>query len=190
MKNLLLIPAMVFALATASATDLPTFSIVKDKTFVLNTNDWNTNEVVVSFLTSEGNEIYTEVFAPSDNKLRKYNLKQLPQGDYKVVVSDDFKSITYDFLIKNEELVQLTESDVSFVPQVLTTEDRIDINLLSLSKKVKIYLNDAQGHNLYNTVVKNSPIVTKRMNISKLERGNYTLEISVGDKWYTHTFEK
>ena len=190
MKNLLLIPVLVMALASVKASDLPTLSIAKDKSFVLNANDWKMDELTVSFLSSDGEEIYSEIFQPSDKKIRKYNLRELPAGTYTVVVANYSKSISYDLVYAGDLVTEVSEGEIYYTPQVFSDDQKIDINLLSLNKKVKIYLSDASGHGLHSEVIKHAPVVTRRINISRLNKGMYNLSINVDDKWYNHTIIK
>ena len=144
----------------------------------------------ISLLTQDGEEIYSESIQPAIKRHRKYNLELLPKGNYKLVVSDDLRTVTYAIEIAYGADIEVSEGKTSFIPQVSLTEDKIDINLLAQNEKVRISLYDNDGNNLYYENINNSMVVEKRLDISNLDNGDYTLSMYVGDRWYNNTFEK
>jgi hypothetical protein len=185
MKNLLLILLYVFALNNVNAADLPSLIIDTDKTIVLDFNDWKSTTLNVSITDMSGFEIYEDTILPTKKRTQKFNLKNLPKGYYNVVVSDEYKSVKYDVKVSNTSVVSVSEGSTSYFPQITTTREVIDINLLALNKKVNISLMDEKGNSIYNEVINNDPAVTKRLNIANLDRGNYTLRVNIGDASYT-----
>ena len=122
MKNLLLIPFMVLTLTGIKATDLPTISLVKDKTFVLNINDWNKNELNISFLTQEGEEIYSERIQPTNSHQQKYNLQILSKGSYQMLVSNGIKHITYKIDISENSITKISKGVDAYIPQTINKD--------------------------------------------------------------------
>ena len=107
-----------------------------------------------------------------------------------MIISDDFKSVTYDMEVTQDAVARVSEGKTAFKPQVVWTGEAIDLSLLSLGKKVYITFYDDYGNDLYAEKFENSSIITKRLNIAGLERGSYTLSIKAGDKNYTHIIKK
>ena len=114
----------------------------------------------------------------------------LPEGDYSVVLSDEFKTVKYQIAVSRREVSSISDGQVTYYPQVNASESNIDINVLALRNKVDITLLDDEGHEIYVENIKNMPTITKRLNIAKLEKGNYTLRVNVGDNWYTQVIRK
>ncbi len=113
MKNLLLILTMAYTL-NVSAGNIPTLKIVEDKTFVLNINDWKNSELNVSFFNQEGEEIYSEKITPSKVFQRKFNLQVLRKGDYQVIISSEFRSISYDVNVAEARISKISEGKVTY----------------------------------------------------------------------------
>ena len=185
MKNLLLILVCVMAFASAKANHLPTVMVDADKSFVLDLNDWNKSILDVSIINDRGVELYEDTILPTEGRMKKFNLKFLPKGEYNVVVSDEYKSVSYEVKVSNTKVVSISEGTANFIPQVRLNDGNIDINLMALSKKVNISLLDQDGNQLYGEKIKDLPTISKRLNIAKLERGSYTLQVNVGNNWYT-----
>lgn len=184
MKNLILILLCVVAFNNINAADLPSLTIDTDKSVVLDFNDWNLTALNVSITDNSGVEIYEDTILPTKTRTQKFNLKNLPRGYYNVVVSDDYKSVKYGVKVSNKSVVSVSEGSTSYFPQINTTREVIDINLLALSKRVNIALTDEEGNHIYNEVIKNNPAITKRLNIANLDSGNYTLRVNFGGASY------
>ncbi len=190
MKNLLLILLSVIAFTSVKADNLPKLKIDSNKSFVLNTNDWNNTELTLSIVDHGGALVYEDTILPSEKGIKKYNLQLLPKGTYNVVVSDQYKTVKYDIAVSRNEVSSISEGNATYMPQVNSSRENIDINVLALRKNVKISLTDDQGNELYGERIKDMPTITKRLNIAKLEKGDYVLKVNVGDSWYTQLIRK
>lgn len=131
MKNLLLIPFLVLVLTSVKAADFPTLTIAEDKAFVLNINDWNHNELNISFLTPEGIEIYSERIQPTGDSQKKYNLQILKKGTYQVIVSSGTRNITYDIEITENSITKISKGRASQNSQELTKDIRSKIKFIN-----------------------------------------------------------
>ena len=190
MKNILLILLCVCGFTNVNADALPTLKIDSKKSFVLNTNDWDNTELALSIVDHHGTLVYEDTILPTERGMKRYNLQLLPKGSYSVVVRDEYKTVKYDISVSEWEVSSISEGMATFYPQIFTSDNNIDINLLSLSKKVKISLVDEAGNVLYGEKLVGMPTVTKRLNIAKLEKGEYSLRVSVGDNYYTQIIKK
>lgn len=178
------------AFTSVKADKLPTLKIDSDNSFVLNTNDWNNTELTLSIVDPAGVSIYEDTILPTERGLKKYNLQLLPEGDYSVVVNDLYKTVEYQVTISDDKVASITTGNATFLPQVNATREKIDINLLALSKNVNFSLTDGQGNEVYGENIKDTSAITRRLNIAKLERGDYILRVYVGDSYYTQIIRK
>jgi hypothetical protein len=190
MKNLLLIPVLVFVLTSVNASIIPTISTSTNKTFVLNVNDWNTDELTISILSEYGEKLYSEVINPGITSKRKYSFEKLLSGIYKVEVSSINKSISYDVVLSKKSGLVVSEGSVSFSPYVSIDDKRVDLNILPLGKKVNISIYNDNGDKLYSETIMDAKSISKRLNIAQLPKGDYMLNMTVGQNNFTERIRK
>ena len=190
MKNLLLILISVMAFTSVKADHLPSLKIFSDKSFIFKSNDWNKSELTLTIMDQDGVYVHEDTILPTDKGIKKYNLQHLPEGDYIVLVRDEHKTAKYEVTVTDNEVSSISEGDATFLPQVNTTSENIDINLMALSKKVKILLTDDNGRILYDEKIKGESTITKRLNIASLQKGNYILKVQVDDSRYVKAIRK
>lgn len=189
MKSIILSLVLALTLGVSKAATLPTIKKDVNKSFVLNLKDWNKSDLKVSIISDEGVTVFSETlkqFKPS----RKYNLKYLSTGSYNVQLSDDYKTITYTISVNDTDVVINEDENVVFKPFIKQTKDAIDINILSLGNEVNITLIDENGNEIFNEKRENEKTISKRLNISELDNGQYTVSVQVNDFWYSQLITK
>ncbi|HLF64477.1 MAG TPA: hypothetical protein VI603_12020 [Saprospiraceae bacterium] len=107
---------------------------------------------------------------------RKYNLVNLPAGDYFLFVEDGARTIvqpialTEDGLAINEKMVQV------FAPAIMVNHDKLDFTMLCLDEtSVTIEIIDDEGRENYAATTLEQGSVQRRFDISALESGKYTV---------------
>ncbi len=189
MKSIILSLVLAFTLGVSKAATLPTIKEDVNKSFVLNLKDWNKSDLEVSIISEDGLTIFSETlkeFKPS----RKYNLKYLTAGNYSIKLSDDYKIITYTINVNNSDVVINEDEKVVFRPFIKYSKDAIDINVLALGNEVNISLIDANGNEIFNEKRENEKTIAKRLNISELRSGEYSVSVKVNDFWYSQLITK
>jgi hypothetical protein len=131
MKNLLLIPMLVFVLTSVNAATIPTIISSSNKTFVLNTNDWNQKVLNIAFLTNEGIEIYSEKIHPNGDPQKYYNLQILKKGSYRVMVSCGTESVTYDIEVTENSIAKISEGIPSQKSKELSKDIKSKIKFIN-----------------------------------------------------------
>ena len=189
MKSIILSLVLALTLGVSKAATLPTIKEDVNKSFVLNLKDWNQSDLEVAIISDEGVTVFSETlkeFQPS----RKYNLKYLSVGNYHVQLSDDYKTVTYTIAVNDSDVVIDEVEKVVFRPFISHHQDAIDINVLALGNEVNIYLTDAYGNEIFHEKRENEKTITKRLNISELRSGQYSVNVQVNDFWYSQLITK
>jgi hypothetical protein len=184
MKNLVLTLMAAFASVFAMANTYPTLSVEGKKSFILELNDWKNEELVITITDKKGEVLHAEKYNNASAS-RKYNLKKLPIGFYKMTIADQLKDITLDISITTAGVNVKNTNKVYFRPFVKYTEPNLDINILTLKKDVKLILYNSNNEIVYKESTENLKKFEKRLDISKLPAGFYTLNIYVGNRMYS-----
>ena len=190
MKKLILSLVLVFALASAQAERLPILKVDYEKSVVLDVNDWNTNELTITFSGKDGETFFVDAVNPKEKSAKKYNLNLLPRGEYTMEIADSDKSIIYDIKVDRENFLSVSKRKPFYAPVINVSGDVVEVSLLARSQNVFIGLYDEAGNELFVEKIKEVPAITKRLDISKLDPGTYTLSVEIGGKAVVKTFEK
>jgi hypothetical protein len=189
MKKLVLILIVAFASVHAMANTYPTLSVEGKSAFILKLNDWKNEELVFTIADKKGLVLHVDKVEKASS-MRKYSLENLPVGVYEMTIADQMKDISFDIFVTNKGINVSNNEKVYFRPFVKYTETRLDINLLTLNKDLKVALYDRNNEVVYQESTKNLKKYEKRLDISKLPAGFYTLNMYVGNRIYSETIVK
>lgn len=186
MKKLLviLIAAISFN-GLAIAAGSPSLVKSTDKSFAVYFDDWNEADLTVQIKDNQGFILMTDKVKDEHVTGKKYNLKNLPQGDYTLEIGNGQKVMTQAISLTDTTVAfDEDKSKVYYNPTIVINEDKMDFNLLSLGKDVSVDITDASGESIYNTVFGTPQAVNERFDLSQLQKGEYT--ISVVQDEYKH----
>lgn len=118
-----------------------------------------------------------------------FNLENLPEGSYKVIVTTDRKEIIQPIVLDASTLaINTATREEYFAPFIRVREDAIDVMYLNNRlSDVSVAILDEQGAIVYEEAIENVLKVEKRYKTSDLSKGNYTLRVSTPRKDYYHT---
>ena len=97
MKTQILILIVSALTLSVFASGNPTMMAEKSKSLVVETSLWKSDKVNIQIKEASGVTILDETVKNTKN-LRKYNLKNLPEGNYTLEISNDLKITTQVFL--------------------------------------------------------------------------------------------
>jgi hypothetical protein len=185
--QILILVFSVFSLA-AFATGNPSARAEKSKSLIVETAHWKSEKLNVQIKEASGVVILDETLKNNKN-IRKYNLKNLPEGKYTIEVSNDQKIMTQEFAIESNELVLSQEIRTEYKPMVIVNKNIVDVNLLTLGNKAFINLVDRDNNIVFAENLE-TPAVHKRYDLSSLASGDYTLSVAMNGRSYTTNFSK
>ncbi len=200
MKNLgkSVIKSLVFILAllltgnlTASVSN--TLKIEADgiqKSVFLSFDDAINGEVTILLIDDNGAILHKEVVANQPVFTKKFNLKNLPAGKYYLEVSDDLAKVVQPLKISVATLeIDPTSRTKTYKPVYQFENNRLNINFLALnSDKIDVSISNAQDQLVLSEVFKTAgKPFGQRFDLSKLERGKYSIKINAGNQIYYKT---
>ncbi len=186
MKNtLLLISTLILAIGSLFASEMkPNVTTTTDKTITVNFDQTTNAPVDVILKDAAGFRLLEESLNSQDAQRRKYNLKNLPAGNYTLEIHEDFRITTESISIDNNT-IEVTNEEVTFKPVCSQTQDHWNINLLLLKKDADITIYNADDKPVYTAKFRGEQNISKSYDISNLEIGNYKAVIQVDGKSFS-----
>lgn len=190
-----LFPVLTFAIALfmASASQAATpviwtpyalgstsveISVAKEaKTFTLNLSNIRTETVVVRIYDAAGNNLLMDQISNKAAFSKKYNLANLPEGNYFVSISKS--------LIETIQPIVITETGIEadeanriekFRPSFQRNDNKLDINLLMGGVgDVKVKFLNEKGDEIFVDETKGVHNFSKRFNLANIGSGRFTV---------------
>lgn len=166
-----------------SGTELNT--LVENKTITVYFDSNQSKTLKISIIDQAGYVLHNEEVETLSRRSRKYNLENLPFGNYTLKIESD-QSITYEAFELDREKSTIVGQRTLYKPSLEFSDNKWKLNLLALGKKVDIKILDSEFESVYKETVTNKPNVSKAFDLSELPTGVYTLSVKVGN----HTFKK
>ena len=179
---------LVLALLVSAFTFAKSPSFVKsvaEKTFVLDLKQWKNSSINVTIKNENGSIVYSEKIE-SPKTGRKYNLSKTEDGVYTFVIEDAQKFVFQSVEIDGINITVDAKTDEIFKPIFKTGTDVWIVQAMTLEKDAVIKIVNENGDVVFKeTIVK--PVVERKYNVAKLEKGKFEIIYSVGDEIFTHT---
>ncbi|MEP7320354.1 MAG: DUF3244 domain-containing protein [Saprospiraceae bacterium] len=162
---------------------------INGQNLVLNTTDWNRSIHTVKIIDQEGQVIYSKDYTIQDGKsLKRFNLEKLAAGTYQVEVSDP-QNINRQYFTKTVTALRLHEEIESFIkPAIFLQGTLLKVNYLNLNHESTIKILDPTNSIVFESEIKN-PVYTKQFNLSRLDKGVYTVIITQNKERFAQNFE-
>ncbi|MDF1694380.1 MAG: hypothetical protein P1U56_01020 [Saprospiraceae bacterium] len=170
-----LIVAFVFTSMAAIASNTPSITIAGEKAIVVDTKNWKAASLNVEISNQDGKLVFDDELTM--DKAKKFNFQNLVDGTYTVTLSDDYKTTIQDFIIKANKIELVAELETNYKPIITLNEDYIDLNYMSKGEKTSISIFDS-NNTVFSVKVENEASINKRLNISDLPKGSYTVYVS------------
>ncbi|MBK8515299.1 MAG: hypothetical protein IPL55_03120 [Saprospiraceae bacterium] len=162
--------------------------IENSKSLFIQTSEWKSENIRIQIIEQRGEVILDETVKTSTG-IRKYNLKNLPVGDYTLEVSDDLKISTRKFEILSKNVILSGDNEIFYKPIVFWNSKIMDLNLLNLGHSAEVTIID-ENNNVVLTQDFKTPVVHKRYDISLLPRGPYNVNVSSNGRSYQFYYLK
>lgn len=185
--QILILIVSVFSLSVFASGN-STIDAEKSKSLVVETSLWKSDKVNIQIKEASGVVILDETVKNTKN-LRKYNLKNLPEGVYTLELSNDLKITTQEFTINAKSVVLSTEIKTVYKPVVIWNEAGFDVNLMTLGNTAFINIQDKDNNIVFAEKLV-TPAVHKRYDISALASGEYTVTVAMNGRSFVSTSTK
>jgi len=183
-SKILIVTAMLCLVSMiAMANELPVFSVkIADKnSIIVQLTDVNQPQIQVTLKDAYGIILHDETLTESNVNHRRYDFRNLPTGSYTLMV-------TYDDVVKVQSInkgykrleIEANDLQTIFRPVFRQHSEFVDINMLYFADmNVFFKMRDSEGRVIYNERIKEKGTFKKRLNLSKLDGGFYTLSFEI-----------
>lgn len=188
MKTQILILIVSVLSLSAFASGNPTVLTEKSKSLVVETSLWKSDKVNIQIKEASGVVILDETVKNTKN-LRKYNLKNLPEGQYSLEVSNEMKITLQEFSIISNKVILSSEIKTIYKPVIIWNNNGFDVNLMTLGNTAFINIQDKDNNIVFAEKLV-TPAVHKRYDISSLASGEYTVTVAMNGRSFVSSNTK
>jgi hypothetical protein len=183
--------ALMFVIATSMAKE-PTLSVTPntEKSLIFEM-DTPSEKTIISILDIDGVIIYSEKVTSAATYSKKFDLRNLPDGNYILSVEDMLKKTTFKFDIDKSN-VFIEERKENAKPIFKKNGQMVFLNLLNATKEdVKITIHDSENRLVFNETVADTFLVQKAFNFEKAYADTYMMVVKNGeDTFYENIIVK
>lgn len=190
MEKLVVLVVVILSATSIYAGNYANVIFEKDKTFVLDLNDKENPYVEIEIRDLNGKVLHSENYQTLSIASKKYNLKNLPNGTYEMVIQSKMGKTIYPMTVTFDGVKMSPVSNhVNFKPIITYENDLIEFSQLTLGRDVTFTLSDKEGI-FYTKNYKNEASINANFSASKLPAGDYTVTITSNDQDHTYSFKK
>ena len=188
-KLIVLLFAAICMNGMAMAAGSPTVVKSSDKSLSVYYDDWNQTDLTIKLKDISGYVLMTDKVKDQKVTGKKYNLKNLPQGEYVLEISNEQKTML-QMLTLTEDAVEIIEdlAEVYYSPNINVNNGKLDLNLLSLNKDVSVNIFNAEGEVIFSTDLGSKLSVTERFDLSSFDKGKYGITVMQNDRQHNLMF--
>ncbi len=191
-KLLVAIIFIVILVVKATASEAPKLKMIShsdERAIVIVDNSGNSfAEIVIE--NANGNIIYyREGRIDAKNYSKIFDFKNLQNGDYKIIVSNNFGEQEANFSVLNNKVI--VNNHESLKPFFSLNGNTLNLSTLNhASNNLYFSITNRISGEVYTKALGNDFNITTGFNLEKLSTGAYTAKLSDGRNSYTYTFEK
>ena len=184
-KFVLLVATVLQSVILMGSDDLR-FETTGTKTIVVHFDNTATEKITVRLIDVKGAEVFTERIQAAAGYSKKYNLKELANGQYTILIESPSRYTTQKVTVKDHIVeVRSEEEKTFFKPFIKQDAKLVDINLMALGNDVEITVKDNNGSQVYRTAYQGESRIHKRLNLTQLPSGDYILQVKNGGRYTT-----
>ena len=149
------------------------------KAFALRLENVQNQTNSIQLKDANGITLITEKVVGQAEFGRMYNLENLPEGNYNLVVENDQKVLIQPIIINRRFLtIDKAARKKILKPTIMVKSDLIAINMLHFEKEaISITLENQEGEVVFSNSFKSYGSLNKQLNIRNLPEGNYSFVI-------------
>jgi len=161
-------------------------TVAKGNVVIIKFEDIKSDVAYVKLIDQEGEELWSEVVKGSTNFVKQFNLTQLPDGDYSIIMKDGDIEHTQEIRKSINKVYVVSTSTVSYLQPETTLENR---NLKvtfpeGLTKLISVSFQGKSGGEFFKDEVTYHKDFAKAYNLSGLPGGTYTVSIKTDQDTY------
>jgi hypothetical protein len=159
---------------------------------IVNLGTVEKEEITIKIVNSDETALITETVKNVTDFSKKYNVKRLEDGQYRLIVTKKTIRTVQPFSIRGGVVsMSALEQKEKFLPTVNFRNDKLDVNvLLGNYSNIMLKIYDEEGKLVKNEKHYVVLQLNQRYDVSQLPKGNYTAQVMAGDETFTYSFEK
>lgn len=183
-----LITTSAFTASAGTIADANFTMNISGQTLLLQTAQWNQSDLNVQIKDEEGRTIFDQTYKITEaTKIKKYNLSRLSEGTYKIVLSNELRTSKQNITKKDKGILIDPMIETYFKPQISVLGKQLKVNYLNLDHQSTLKILDPNHETIYEALI-DHPGYNQQFNLSKLDRGSYTLLVTQGNERFIHSF--
>lgn len=177
MKKVMLTIVMVMISTLAIANDKPTVKVknAEAKTIAVVAYGYGVAKTDITLKSGNGRVFYKETVLNGENFAKRLDLSQMPNGEYTVEVENNNSFTAIPVILENASAVVRSSDEVTIVkPTLSVVGDKLNVAIDEANTQevwVSIFDNDSNRLAFEKVSAENM----KRFDLSKLDRGQYTV---------------
>ncbi|MEM9836920.1 MAG: hypothetical protein AAF828_10480 [Bacteroidota bacterium] len=134
-----------------------------------------------------GYVLYQDLLLKDEVVAKQFKLDELPNGKYRIVLSDDIFDVSYPFVVTKRGITVDMNAKVRTYKPILTVKGRAaQLNYMNPHKKpVVVKIIDQSGEIVFTDRLVGQDVITKTYDLSRLKRRNYRMVVTSGQKSVT-----
>ncbi len=190
MRNLIVLTILILSASSTFAEKYPKVNFDENKTLFVNLNDWAGLNIDIEIRDLKGEVLHESQVQKGATLTKKYNLKNLPVGQYELILHSDMKKAIYPIEVTENAVKMLpVENPVVFKPMVAYKNNNIEFNQLALGRTVTFTITDRTG-TFFTKTFQNEASINTKFDVAKLPVGNYTVAVIGKNQYDTYFFQK
>ena len=190
MRNLIVLTILILSASSTFAEKYPKVNFDENKTLFVNLNDWAGLNIDIEIRDLKGEVLHESQVQKGATLTKKYNLKNLPVGEYELILHSDMKKAIYPIEVTENAVKMLpVENPVVFKPMVAYKKNNIEFNQLALGRTVTFTITDRTG-TFFTKTFQNEASINTKFDVTKLPAGNYTVAVIGQNQYDTYFFQK
>ncbi|REE80635.1 putative secreted protein (Por secretion system target) [Lutibacter oceani] len=127
----------------------------------------------------------------SDNNSKKYDLANLPNGNYFMEIESSTKIKVIPFKVSAKSVALKNDDEIiHFKPTIRKTEDIVYVSMLALNnEKLEVLLYDMNNNLLYSETLQDKEILERKLNLMNLKSGSYSMILRSNGKAFYETIK-
>lgn len=160
---------------------------VKTMIFELNSPD---KEASIKFVDVKGNVLFLEDIAENAGYIKKFNLKDLPEGTYELTTENKLRAIVYTIAVESGNARMISKRTIAKPVFRFNMDNKVYLNVpANGNKKVTVSIYNEAGKLVQEKRFKNTTDSVKVFNFSDSEKGKYTIRVWNSNGMYLESHE-
>ena len=186
MKAMMKIPGTLLICLLASvafAGITPEVAITESggMTFMFHLENPEGKALNVCLKDKDGLVLQNDWFREKETVSQKYNLSELPAGEYTLLITEGATTIVQPIHVEEEQVSVPHDMRAEFfAPAVVLNDNKLDFTMLSVEEtRVKIEIIDDSGRVNYSASANEKGSIQRRFDVSALDPGQYRLVTTI-----------